>query len=103
MAAKLSSVTECTIGLGFAVANGMGKGRSMRTRLKLFVGDDEQQNTESTETPGAMPLEEFARVIADAVTWERTWLRDFADEQVVVSQDLYEVLKMYDEVRQARA
>jgi len=75
----------------------------MRTRLKLFVGDDEQQNTESTETPGAMPLEEFARVIADAVTWERTWLRDFADEQVVVSQDLYEVLKMYDEVRQARA
>ena len=75
----------------------------MRTRLKLFVGDDEQQPGHSADTDASIPLEEFARVIADAVAWDRTWIRDFADEPVVVSQDLCEIIRMYDEMRQARA
>ncbi len=75
----------------------------MRARLKLFVGDDKQQQGESTSSDAAMPLENFARVIADAVTWERTWLQDFAEEQVIVSQDLYEIIRMYDEVHRVPA
>ncbi len=75
----------------------------MRARLKLFVGDDEQQCVEYTAPDAAMSLQEFARVIADAVNWERTWLQDFADDQVIVSQDLYEIIRIYDDVHPARA
>ena len=75
----------------------------MRTRLKLFVGDDEQQHGESTAPDAVMPLREFTRVIADAVTWDRTWLQDFADDQIVISQDLYEIIRMYDDVHPVRA
>jgi len=75
----------------------------MRTRLKLFVENDEQQQGQSTQANASMPLGDFARIIADAVTWDRTWVQDFADEPVILSQDLHEIIKIYDEVRQARA
>ena len=75
----------------------------MRARLKLFVGDGEQQDEESTGPDAVMPLREFARVIADAVTWDQTWLRDFADEQVMISRDLYEIIRVYDDICQSRA
>ena len=74
----------------------------MRTRLKLFIEDDQQQDS-STESTTELPLEEFARVIADAVTWDRTWLQDFADEPIHVSRDLYEIIRLYDETHRERA
>lgn len=74
----------------------------MRARLKLFV-DDDQQDRKPTQSTTAMPLEEFARVISDAVAWDRTWLQDFSDEQVHVSQDLYEIIRLYQEIHQVRA
>lgn len=75
----------------------------MRARLKLFVGDDERQAGDRMGPDAAMPLGEFARVLADAVAWDRTWLQDFADEQVLVSQDLYEIIRVYDDIHQTRA
>lgn len=75
----------------------------MRAHLKLFVSDDERQHLKSDSSTAAMPLEDLARVIADAVSWDRTWLQDFADEQVVISQDLYEIIRLYDEIHQERA
>lgn len=74
----------------------------MRARLKLYVNDDEQQ-PESSEPTAEMSLEEFARVIADAVTWDRSWLQDFADEPIQMSQDLYELIRVYDEIHKLRA
>ena len=75
----------------------------MRANLKLFVGDDEQQQGNSAETPVTVSLEEFARVLSDAVSWNRTWLQDFADEPVIISQDLYEIVRMSQEIDQLRA
>ena len=75
----------------------------MRARLKLFVADDKQQRRESSPSEAAIPLEDFARVIADAVSWERTWLQDFAQEQIIVSQDLYEIVRVYDDVHRVGA
>ena len=75
----------------------------MRARLKLFVGDDEQQCEECTGPDAVMQLREFARVIADAVTWDRTWLQDFADEEVIISRDLYEIIRVYEDIYQSRA
>jgi len=37
--------------------------------------------------------------LADAVRWERTWLRDFEDDQVSVSSDLYEVISSFTRLR----
>lgn len=74
----------------------------MRARLKLYVDDDQQQQR-SNEATASLSLEEFARVIADAVTWDRSWLQDFADEQIHVSQDLCELIRVYDEIHRLRA
>ncbi|MCH2212348.1 MAG: hypothetical protein MK110_13670 [Fuerstiella sp.] len=75
----------------------------MRGRLKLFQSDGSWQHEDSRATHAVMPLEDFARVIADAVTWDRTWLQDFSDDQVIVSQDLYEIIRMCNDIRQVRA
>jgi hypothetical protein len=68
----------------------------------LFAEQGEQPQADSAGTPAAMELGEFARVIADAVAWDRSWLQDFADENVMVSQDLYEVIRLYEEIHQAQ-
>jgi len=73
----------------------------MRPRLKLFVEQDEKRQAVSADQTASMPVGEFARVIADAVAWDRTWLQDFADENVVISQDLYEIIRLYEEIHQA--
>ena len=80
-----------------------GKGWLMRARLKLYVGDDGRQIAKNTRSDTAMPFGDFARVVADAVTWDRTWIQDFSDERVMVSQDLYEILRVYDDIQQTRA
>ncbi|MEQ8846921.1 hypothetical protein [Botrimarina sp.] len=38
-------------------------------------------------------------LLADAVYSQRTWLDDFADDEVTVSADLYEVLMAYQHFR----
>jgi len=75
----------------------------MRPRLKLFVNDDEQSQGDFARQRVVMQLDEFTRILADAIVWDRTWLHDLADEQITMSRDLYEVLTMYDVVEPARA
>ena len=87
----------------FGVAGNTRKGRFMRTRLKLFVEQDEQPTANVADPDAAIELGKFALVIGDAVAWDRTWLQDFANEQIIVSQDLYEIIRMYEETRQIRA
>lgn len=75
----------------------------MRNRLKLFVDNDQQQQGQSIESNAAMRLEDFSRIITDALMWNRTWVQDFANEPVILSQDLYEIMRVYDELQQAKA
>ena len=75
----------------------------MRNRLKLFVDNDQQQQGQSIESNAAMRLEDFSRIITDALMWDRTWVHDFANEPVILSQDLYEIMRVYDELQQAKA
>jgi hypothetical protein len=42
-------------------------------------------------------------LLADAVRNERTWLRDFADDEITISTDLYEVLLAYQHCRRPSA
>ena len=46
-----------------------------------------------------VPLMDVLPLLADAVQSERTWLRDFADDEVTISTDLYEVLLAYQHYR----
>lgn len=50
-----------------------------------------------------VPLAEVLPLLADAVTSDRTWLRDFADEDITVSADLYDVLQAYRHFRRPGA
>jgi hypothetical protein len=40
-------------------------------------------------------LSDVFPLLADAVRDERTWLRDFAEDEITISSDLYEVLLAY--------
>lgn len=46
-----------------------------------------------------VPLEEVLSLLADAVQSQRTWLADFADDEITISTDLYEVLLAYQHYR----
>lgn len=69
----------------------------MRTRLKLYTGELQPQSPEPP--PIKVRLGEVTRILRDAVGHDRTWLCDFADEEVMISADLYEVLSAYSQLR----
>jgi len=48
-------------------------------------------------------LGEVLPLLADAVRNERTWLRDFEDDQITISTDLYEVILAYQHYRRPSA
>ncbi len=71
----------------------------MRPRLRLFVGSDEPETVAFPEPEVSMKLGEFTKILADAIIWDRTWVSDFADEEIRVSADLYEILSLYAQMR----
>ncbi|OHB86687.1 MAG: hypothetical protein A2V98_11030 [Planctomycetes bacterium RBG_16_64_12] len=46
---------------------------------------------------------EVAPLLADAVQSERTWLRDFEDDEITISTDLYEIILAYQHYRRPSA
>ena len=70
--------------------------------LRVYYGP-EQDTTVAEKTPPRhsvnVPLMEVLPLLADAVNSDRTWLRDFSDEQITISMDLYEVLLAYQHYR----
>ena len=47
----------------------------------------------------SVPLAELIPLLADAVRSRRTWLRDFEDDEITISMDLYEVILAYQYYR----
>lgn len=77
--------------------------------LRLYYGPEEDaaalgvaeaHNHRETVT---VPLTEVMPLLADAVQSERTWLRDFQEDEVTISADLYEVLLAYRHYRRPSA
>jgi len=76
------------------------------TTLKLYRGPDDQ---EVVSAPSARMSDDNRSVtttasqllplLADAIDSQRTWLSDFADDEITVSADLYEVLMAYQHFR----
>lgn len=71
----------------------------MRPRLRLFIGADEPESSTVAEPEVTIKLEELTRILADAIIWDRTWIQDFADDDVRISADLFEVLSAYAHLR----
>lgn len=65
----------------------------MQPRLKLFTGEDESMVFE--EPMVRMKLGEVCQILSEAGRYRRSWLSDFADDEIQVSSDLYEVLTTY--------
>jgi len=75
--------------------------------LRVYYGPQEE-TANATETKVhretvTVPLMEVLPLLADAVQSERTWLRDFSDDEVTISMDLYEVLLAYQHYRRPSA
>ncbi|MBW3600890.1 MAG: hypothetical protein KY475_26940 [Planctomycetes bacterium] len=71
-----------------------------QTHLRVFTGDEEELSLPTAPRPAESDtvqvcLGDVARLLADAVHSDRTWLYDFQDEDITVSADLYEVMLAY--------
>lgn len=74
-------------------------------QLRIFCGQESGEPvTEATPPlPEAekvtVPLSEVFPLLAEAARSRRAWLSDFADDQITISQDLYEVIVAYQHFR----
>lgn len=50
-----------------------------------------------------LPMGDVLPLLADAVASNRMWLRDFQDDEITISTDLYEVLLSYQYFRRPSA
>lgn len=69
-------------------------------RFKVYYGPDSNAQTVTCTQAGnphqvTVPLGEILPLLADAVNSRRTWLRDFANDEISISTDLYEVILAY--------
>ena len=64
------------------------------------VSKQQSQNHRENVT---VPLMDVLPLMADAFGSQRTWLRDFEDDEMTISMDLYEVLLAYQHYRRPSA
>ncbi len=69
---------------------------STEPRLKLF--DPENRVVEAPRMK-RVRLKQIINVLAEAAKSDRTWLSEFADDEIKISADLYEVLSLYRRLR----
>ncbi len=73
--------------------------------LRVYYGppDDaagvQVSRTQQSRQTVTVPLVDVLPLLADAVQSERTWLRDFEDDEITISMDLYEVILAYQHYR----
>lgn len=76
-----------------------------RTQLRIYHGPSDAGEPVDRQSRHriTLPMSEIARLISDAVNSDRTWLRDFEDDEITISTDLYEVLLAYQYFRRPSA
>jgi len=78
-------------------------------QLRIYHGPGEELGNTGVATAPVgrqnvtLPLMDILPLIGDAVRSERTWLGDFADDEITISMDLYEVLLAYQHYRRPSA
>jgi hypothetical protein len=79
-----------------------------RANLRIYRGPAERTApprpaSKSSPRTVTVNLDEVLPLLADAVASQRTWLSDFADDEITISSDLYEVLLAYQYYRHPAA
>lgn len=78
-------------------------------KLRIYTGPETiPQSTTRLAEPAAsnrvhVTLGEILPILADAAASSRTWLSDFADDEVTISSDLNDVLEAYRHFRRPGA
>jgi hypothetical protein len=68
-------------------------------RLRIFPRPEEDDRDESPAPSIAIRLTDLYPLLAQAHRDNFTWLDDFADDTVLVSRDLYEVVRAFANYR----
>jgi len=80
-----------------------------RTPLRVYYGpQDDATGVNVSEAKDArqtvtVNLGDILPLLADAIQSDRTWLRDFEQDEVTISVDLYEVILAYQFYRRPSA
>jgi hypothetical protein len=73
------------------------------SRLRIYCGPEDDGVTtldgHAKRETVSVSLGEVFPLLADAIHSERTWLRDFEDDEITISADLYEVVLAYQHCR----
>lgn len=78
-------------------------------KLRIYTGPETERAsasllTEPVDTSRVrVTLGEILPLLADAVESNRTWLGDFADDEITISSDLHDVLQAYRHFRRPGA
>ena len=77
------------------------------SRLRVYYGPEEAASASPATIPlrdqVTVPLGEVLPLLIDAARSQRAWVDDFADDNVSISSDLYEVLLAYRHFRRPGA
>jgi hypothetical protein len=79
-----------------------------RSQLRIYRGPGEESTPVLTKSHTSkncitVTASEILPLLADAVASQRTWLKDFKDDEMTISTDLYEVLLAYQYFRRPSA
>ena len=81
----------------------------MAHQLRIYRGPCEESGTKPAKITNTISnqvtvsVDEVLPLLADAVASQRTWLKDFKDDEITISADLYEVLLAYRHFRRPSA
>ncbi len=78
------------------------------SHLRIYYGPEDQSSVSSVsecprENEVTVPLRDILATLVDAVQSDRGWLRDFENDDVTISTDLYEVILAYQHYRRPSA
>ena len=76
-----------------------------QNRLRVYYGPEEAARPATIPMRDSvqLPLGEVLPLLLDAVRSGRAWVDDFADDEISISSDLYEVLLTYQHFRRPSA
>ncbi|MGQ9503450.1 MAG: hypothetical protein ACUVQG_01300 [Thermogutta sp.] len=79
-----------------------------KPQLRIYYGPEEEEQLgqacrADVTSVVNVPLREILPLLVDAVQSRRTWLKDFENEEITLSLDLYEVLLAYQHYRRPSA
>jgi hypothetical protein len=70
-----------------------------QSSLRVYYGPESEVVSTVEPQPSdnsvSIPLAEILPALADAVSQGRTWVNDFADDEITISADLYDMILAY--------